>query len=316
MTWHRPAPGEQADVARLLLGAIVDGRDDGFLEIRWKPIDGSGMRRRFFYATETREFVREARRLASTADVYVGATLRTHRDDGGKRSVAPSRFVWADVDSADAIERLRAFPVPPAFVIASGSATNLHAWWIVRERLTVDQIEAANQRLAHALGADARSTDAARILRVPGTMNHKTSPPRPVLALGVNSGETPSIAQLAGNLPAPPVQRAAPVPRAATTFDPLRSIPATEYVERLTGATVPRSRLICCPLPDHADRTPSFHVGGPDESVWFCHGCGRGGSIFDLAAHLERLPSPLRGRDFITVSRALRTLFGYAEQAA
>jgi hypothetical protein len=37
-----------------------------------------------------------------------------------------------------------------------------------------------------------------------------------------------------------------------------------------------------CPLPDHEDSTPSFTVD-PEQNVWFCHGCLRGGDVVELA---------------------------------
>lgn len=44
---------------------------------------------------------------------------------------------------------------------------------------------------------------------------------------------------------------------------------------------VGRSLVGRCPLPDHEDRTPSFHVY-PGDDRWHCFGCNRGGDIFDL----------------------------------
>jgi hypothetical protein len=68
--------------------------------------------------------------------------------------------------------------------------------------------------------------------------------------------------------------------------DPLKAVPPAVYVEALTGEVVPVSGWLNCPLPDHEDRTPSFQVL---ESHWRCFGCGRGGSIVDLAAALYGL---------------------------
>ena len=39
---------------------------------------------------------------------------------------------------------------------------------------------ALGARMKHGLKADAITTDAARILRIPGTFNHKQTPPKPV----------------------------------------------------------------------------------------------------------------------------------------
>lgn len=41
----------------------------------------------------------------------------------------------------------------------------------------------------------------------------------------------------------------------------------------------------CCPLPDHDEQTPSFHID-EERQVWKCFGCQRGGDLFVLAQHL------------------------------
>jgi hypothetical protein len=60
-------------------------------------------------------------------------------------------------------------------VIASGTGRNCHAYWPLADPVVADEIERANRRLAHALGADPASADAARILRVPATHSHKST---------------------------------------------------------------------------------------------------------------------------------------------
>ncbi len=42
---------------------------------------------------------------------------------------------------------------------------------------------------------------------------------------------------------------------------------------------------VCCPLPGHEERTPSFTVT-LDGRLWYCHGCHRGGDLFTLHMHL------------------------------
>jgi CHC2 zinc finger len=56
----------------------------------------------------------------------------------------------------------------------------------------------------------------------------------------------------------------------------------------------------------HDDHTPSLHVYDEPERGWYCFGCGRGGSIFDLAAILWHRET--RGSDFQEVRRALAAL--------
>ncbi len=85
--------------------------------------------------------------------------------------------------------------------------------------------------------------------------------------------------------------------------DPLRSVPAADYVEVLTGDHVPPSGMLHCPLPGHEDRTPSFKVfQGEDGGVW-CFGCGRGGDIYSFAAALWG--SGLHGLDFMLLRRRI-----------
>jgi hypothetical protein len=77
----------------------------------------------------------------------------------------------------------------PTLMVASGSG-GMHVYWCLSQALSVHDW----QPLAFALAEAARrhgfhcdtgvTVDAARVLRVPGTLNHKTNPPRPV-TLGV-----------------------------------------------------------------------------------------------------------------------------------
>jgi hypothetical protein len=64
---------------------------------------------------------------------------------------------------------------------------------------------------------------------------------------------------------------------------PVRAVPLPVAFEILTGEVVPRSGMVRCPLPGHEDRSPSCRVG---DELWHCFGCGRGGSIVDVAAEL------------------------------
>ena len=89
-------------------------------------------------------------------------------------------MLWADCDGDDAVAALERFEPQPSIVIASGTGSNCHAYWPLTKPLARDEIERANRRLAHALGADPASADAARILRVPATYSHKHQPPAPV----------------------------------------------------------------------------------------------------------------------------------------
>ena len=91
--------------------------------------------------------------------------------------------------------------------------------------------------------------------------------------------------------------RALPTP---SDRDVLLEVEPVAYVEALTGVEVPRSGVIRCPLPDHEDRTPSFHVYGAERG-FYCFGCHRGGTVYDFAAALWDLPT--RGSGFVELRR-------------
>ena len=57
----------------------------------------------------------------------------------------------------------------------------------------------------------------------------------------------------------------------------------------------------------HEDRTPSLHVYPEPGRGWYCYGCGRGGSVYDLAAHL-RGRTGTRGSEFVALRDELREL--------
>jgi DNA primase len=73
----------------------------------------------------------------------------------------------------------------------------------------------------------------------------------------------------------------------------------------LTGQSVPRSRKVHCPL--HEDRTASLHVYPDAARGWFCFGCRRGGSVYDLASAIWRIEP--RGAGFVAIADRLRSMF-------
>lgn len=63
-------------------------------------------------------------------------------------------------------------------------------------------------------------------------------------------------------------------------------IPTIDLADRLCGPgqlrRIGAEWVGRCPLPDHADRTPSFSVS-PERGLWHCFGCQRGGDVVELA---------------------------------
>ncbi len=65
-----------------------------------------------------------------------------------------------------------------------------------------------------------------------------------------------------------------------------RLVPVIDQADRLCGPgslrRVGKEWVGRCPLPEHADRTPSFTVNKA-KNLWWCHGCLRGGDVVELA---------------------------------
>ena len=92
--------------------------------------------------------------------------------------------------------------------------------------------------------------------------------------------------------------------RDRASADPLLLVPPPVYFERLTGLRVGRSGKLRCLF--HDDRHPSLHVYQEAGRGWYCFGCGRGGSVYDLAALLWDRKT--RGVDFVELRRELEKL--------
>jgi hypothetical protein len=295
------------EATRRFLGALYRSAPArSFVEVRFRM--ASGMGRCFHRAAALDRAAETILALASRTDVFVGVLPRVRRGGGRRDLVARAAAVWADCDTWAAVEALASFRPRPAMVVGSGSGENRHAYWFLREPVGVDRLVRANRRLALALGADAQSSDAARILRPAGSANGKHSPPAPVRMLALDEHSRVGLAELERRLPREPmplstIRPTRPYPHGAP-IDPLRSIPPALYVERLTAQRVGHSRKVRCPF--HDDQTPSLHAYEDSERGWYCFGCGRGGSIYDLAALLWQRGT--RGEDFLQLRRELKAL--------
>lgn len=165
---------------------------------------------RWFEASELRRIAETALNLARTRDVYFGLGLQPAalgmRQRGGAQDVITIPGVWVEIDVVhpthtarnlpptldDAIRLAGIFPLPYSLLVHS--AHGLHAYWLFREPWTFDgegeRAKAASlvrrfqktiRGYAHIQGWHLDSTaDLARVLRLPGTQNHKDNPPEPV----------------------------------------------------------------------------------------------------------------------------------------
>ena len=301
------------DQTRRFAGALYGSAPPGSLvEVRFRL--GPGMGQRFLRVEHLGRVADRIASLAASTDVFVGVIARARR--GGSRSdlVERAAVVWVDCDDRASVAALARFRPLPSIVVASGSGSNQHAYWLLDEPVGIEEIEQVNHRLALALGADLHCADGSRIMRPAGTINRKHSPPAAVRLLACDEHARIALADLAAGLntdPAPTGHRAT-APSRAPIGDPLLALAPRVYVERLLGQPVGRSGKVSCPF--HPDDTPSLHAYEEPARGWYCYGCRRGGSVYDLAALLwlsgQSTVAPLRGRQFIEIRTRLRDLLG------
>jgi len=162
--------------------------------------------------------------LAARLNVYYGVNPR--RKNGGKKEhVTRVLRLHADVDfkcfedgREGAIATLARFPLAPSTIVDSGGG--LQATWTLVEPLTIsgpedpaiERVEAVLRRLYLALGGLDAVQDISRIFRLPGTLNHKYDPPRPVQLLELYRERQYTIEQFEALLPRIPEPERTAVP--------------------------------------------------------------------------------------------------------
>jgi hypothetical protein len=277
-------------------------------------------------------------------EVFVGVAPRTDRA-ANKQYVTHSQWLWVDVDQPEELPTLWAFlqQCPAHLVVESGGSGGAHAYWRLSRALqartvpegsgeTVEWIERANDRLINHLGrweternpdwstrrvfvgADRTCKDRSRVMRLAGTVNYKTGRHARIvrgdLALpGYDAGF------LVGQLPDMAHSKAAGQRQRSTqpgrNEDPYKRISPVDYFKILAGIDVGSRRLVSCPHVHHDDSHPSCSVGDTEEG-WWCHGCGHGGAIYDLASAVLGGPTgmQLRGEHFRAARQRVRDRYG------
>lgn len=184
--------------------ALYAGRS-GILELRTVPREQTPGQRRI--ANDLRDFVpvmdgkfnthridrfikaTAARRMAA----YFGVALRTsaaandRKGDATHCHTLTALFVDADfkhLGEAITRQRVAAFPIPASIIVNSGGG--LHPYWLLRQPLDLQRdyrgAQSILRRLAKGIAdvVDEGVSEPARVLRIPGSLNFKYTPPRVV----------------------------------------------------------------------------------------------------------------------------------------
>lgn len=301
---RRPPPRSRSATMRYLSVLFAGAPAGAYIEVRWRA--NAGMARTFVPIAEHQRVEGLITQHAPSTDLYVGVIPRRRHRGGRDDIVDHATVAWVDCDTTTALRSLRAFSLAPSILVRSGTVANCHAYWLLNNPEPTASVEYANGSLAAALRADAGSADIARILRPPGSLNHKAGRGVAVRLERCDPSLSYSLAEIleaTGRGPSAP-----PVPRRRgrrVTDDPLLAIAPSTYIERLSGLRVPRHHKVSCPF--HEDGSPSLHVYSTPSRGWYCFGCRRGGSIYDFAAALWQRST--RGADFILIADALADIF-------
>jgi len=158
-------------------------------------------------------------------EVKEAHSVRSQKDFIAAVNALYSEFDDKDFSSADArrqhVDDLQ--PAPSARVESGGGE---HCYWLLTSPHILDNNSARQEAASvqagwvQLMGGDDGAKDLARVLRIPGSMNHKYSPARPVKLTKFDTGQTytfDDLAQLVQRVQAPQPQRTVAGTRTSST---------------------------------------------------------------------------------------------------
>jgi hypothetical protein len=266
---------------------------------------------RAWVADVERALAHVGRCVAHGDDVYLGALPRRQRG-GGAEAIGARTWLWADVDygtvgharparhasRAEALAAIERVAPAPTMVVDTGGG--FHVWWALEEALEAAEWDRAVAVACARVGGDPGVNDAPRILRVPGTWNLKTEPPRPVSLVrcepttcrASDFADPPKAGAEQRNGTAPAQAELLPPPAPPPTrmpgerpFDRANSVPVAEVLGWLGVALHQEGARTYCACPVHGGHNQSQMVVGGERNVAHCFGdCRRFFSPVDLVA--------------------------------
>lgn len=150
--------------------------DEGFINLRFLPSKES----QFIPFLEINS-IPKILEPNKSQNAYFGVATRAE-GDGSKDGILKIPALWTDLDvyklsdeqKAASRQRYKDFFLKSSFIIDSGGGHYL--LWMLKEPASkedIPRVENLLKRLATHFNGDMNATDASRILRIPGSLNHK-----------------------------------------------------------------------------------------------------------------------------------------------
>ena len=269
-------------------------------------------------------------------EVFVGVAPRV-RAAGTRDAVAGTRWLWIDVDRPDRLDALWSFLAErPCHLLDRLRRLRRRARLLEArppaarpprrpDGVAIEPIERAHARIIHALGVDAdgrpdvadpRCAERSRVMRLAGTINHKSGAWARVLEADL--ALAPYRDRGSRRRPAGPAVRGAPARVRAARHGVRRPVQADRTARILPAAgrdrrAARRARVLPRPAATATGTRRAASAPCPSRG-WCCHSasCGARGAIYDLASVLDGGPwgPALRGDAFARARARVITAFG------
>lgn len=290
---------------------------DGYIEIR--EIRNKIVERRDFHKS-----IDEIADKDYSTNTYFGVCPRKEKG-GGADSVGCVMALWSDLDcgpgkdfpsQSEAMKRVSSFEYEPSIVVSSGNG--IHPYWLLREPVAPDTVtEGILKGVSKHLGADMACAEFARVMRLPDTVNDKSSP--------VKKCEVLKLTDLRYNL-SDFDGYAEKIDTVKTYSDPADNGGLTvkdvlRKWDAFSGVETPMRKIskeLAGSHPMHGSTTGGNFNLNPEKNAWTCRRHNTGGGPLQLISVLEGIidcseakPGGLRGEKFLETCRVAKEKYGF-----